>query len=157
MNGFCSSPNLVPVFQSHVARDAVSAGSQEQETGIVVGAVTVVDEDGAAARALARREVALYLPIVANLDPTVEMEPELSEQIRVAAERFDFEQASRLISDELLSKFAFTGTPRQIVEQASSLFAAGASRVEFGTPHGLTTEEGLRLLGKEVLPAIQNR
>ena len=42
------------------------------EVGIVVGAVTVVDEDGDAARERARREVAMYLEVVGGLDPTLD-------------------------------------------------------------------------------------
>jgi 5,10-methylenetetrahydromethanopterin reductase len=32
------------------------------------------------------------------------------------------------------------------------LIDAGARRVEFGSPHGLDAEEGVRLLGERVLP-----
>jgi hypothetical protein len=44
---------------------------------VALGAVTVVDEDGPAARTLARTEVAMYLAVVAELDPTVQIEPDL--------------------------------------------------------------------------------
>ena len=40
--------------------------------GICAGAMTVVDGDRAAARALARREVAMYLAVVARLDVTLD-------------------------------------------------------------------------------------
>ena len=128
---------------------------REAPAGVAVGAVTVVDEDGDAARALARREVALYLPVVANLDPTLDLDPERIGKIKDAAGRFDFEDAARFISDELLSKFAFAGTPGEVAAQVASVAEAGASRIEFGTPHGLTTEAGLRLLGEQVLPALK--
>jgi 5,10-methylenetetrahydromethanopterin reductase len=121
---------------------------------IVVGAVTVVAEDGAAARQLARHEVALYLPVVAELDKTLAIEPERLQRIKQAAAAYDFDQAATYISDELLQKFAFAGTPDQIVAQTEALFAAGVDRVEWGTPHGLTTASGLRLLGERVLPSI---
>lgn len=120
----------------------------------MIGAVSVVDEDGEAARTLARREVALYLPVIAELDPTVVIDPELMGRLRAATQRYDFEQAGRLISDELLSRFAFAGTPDQVAAQAQALFDAGAQRVEFGTPHGLSTSEGLRLLCNKVRPAL---
>jgi 5,10-methylenetetrahydromethanopterin reductase len=35
------------------------------------------------------------------------------------------------------------------------LFEAGATRIEFGTPHGLSEESGMRLLGEMVLPALR--
>ena len=41
-----------------------------------------------------------------------------------------------------------------MAEHAARLFAAGASRVEFGTPHGRTDEDGVELIGKRVLPAF---
>ncbi len=121
---------------------------------IVVGAVTVVDEDGPAARQLARREVALYLPVVAELDKTLSIEPELLYRLKQAAANYDFQQAAAYISDDLLQKFAFAGTPEQIVAQTMALFEAGADRVEWGTPHGLTTASGVQLLGEQVLPAL---
>jgi 5,10-methylenetetrahydromethanopterin reductase len=124
-------------------------------TEIVVGAVTVVVEDGQAARQLARREVALYLPVVATLDKTIHIEPDLLRQLEAATTIFDFDRAANLISDELLRRFAFAGTPTDITHQTLELFDAGVNRVEFGTPHGLTATSGLQLLGEKVLPALE--
>jgi 5,10-methylenetetrahydromethanopterin reductase len=106
------------------------------DTQLVVGAVTVVDEDDARARDHARREVALYLPVVAAHDPTIEL-PEDGE-----------------ITDDLLDRFAFAGEPARIVEQARALFDAGADRIEFGTPHGIDERRGVELLGSHVLAEL---
>jgi 5,10-methylenetetrahydromethanopterin reductase len=138
-----------------IVEAAQLAGRDPAAIGIVIGAVCVVDQDGAAARARARREVALYLPVVAELDPTVQIDPDLLARLRTAAEQYEFDTAAGLISDELLGRFAFAGTPAQVAQHAQRLFAAGAQRVEFGTPHGLTTQEGIRLLGEQVLPALR--
>jgi 5,10-methylenetetrahydromethanopterin reductase len=100
--------------------------------------------------------VALYLPVVAELDPTLELDPELLGGIRAAAARYDFAAAGAFISDELLRCFAFAGTPAEVAAHAAALLAAGAGRVEFGTPHGLRPEEGLRLLGEQVVPAVRS-
>jgi 5,10-methylenetetrahydromethanopterin reductase len=35
------------------------------------------------------------------------------------------------------------------------LIEAGANRVEFGTPHGLNSPDGIRLLGEKVLPYFE--
>lgn len=121
---------------------------------IVVGAVTVVDEDAQLARQLARREVALYLPVVAELDKSLTIEPELLAKLKQLAAEYDFAKAATYISDELLSKFAFAGTPEQIGAQTAVLLEAGANQVEWGTPHGLTKDSGLRLLGERVLPTF---
>jgi 5,10-methylenetetrahydromethanopterin reductase len=141
------------------ANPAVAAWLRAQ-TGVtpvrlVVGAVTVVDEDGAAARVRARREVALYLPVVAELGPRLEIDPEVLAGVRAAAASYDYERAGRFISDDLLRRIAFAGTPTEVAEQALELFDAGVDRVEFGTPHGLNEQDGVRLLGERVLPALR--
>lgn len=127
-----------------------------EAAGVVIGAVTVVDEDGAAAKDLARREVALYLPVVASLDPTIEIDPEQLARIKEAADRYDYAAAASAVSDDLLALFAFAGAPEEVAAQALACFERGASRVEFGTPHGLTPDSGLRLLGERVLPLIRD-
>ena len=123
--------------------------------GIVLGAVTVVDDDGAAARETIRREMALYLPIVAPLDPTAGFDPELLDSIQRLVTAHRIEDAGRLIPDQIIDQFAFAGTPSQIIQQCEAIFEAGASRIEFGTPHGIPTSRGLQLLGQTVLPALK--
>ena len=107
--GGSANPKLVRVVRERLG----------DETTLVVGAVTVVDEDDAKARELARREVELYLPVVAQRDPTAKGE---------------------------LDEFAFAGSPARIAEHANALFEAGADRVEFGTPHGADERRGVELL-----------
>lgn len=152
--GGSANPAIVARLRGQLADAAQAAGRAPDAIGLCVGAVTVVDRDGAAARALARRKAALYLPVIAPLDPTLAIEPELLARIAAAAAAYDFDQAAADISDELLAKLAFAGTPAEVAEQALALFAAGAERVELGTPHGLSEESGLRLLGEAVMPLI---
>lgn len=141
--GGTANPDVVPYMRNKLQE--LSSPSSTLP-GIVVGAVTVVDQDGQKARQLAKREVALYLPVVADLDPTVTIDPERLDGMKAAAGTYDFERAAAYVSDELLRRFAFAGTPADLIEQTEALFAAGASRVEFGTPHGVTTQSGLELL-----------
>jgi 5,10-methylenetetrahydromethanopterin reductase len=98
----------------------------------VLGAVTVVDEDGTAARARATDAVQRYFEVVARLDPTLRAVPDR-------------------ITDDLLDRFAFAGTPDEVARHVDEVFAAGASRIEFGAPFGLEPEQGLRLLARHVL------
>ena len=56
--------------------------------------------------------------------------------------------------DDVLDLFAFSGTPAQIADQAEALFAAGARRVDFGTPHGLDERAGVESLVREVAPRL---
>jgi 5,10-methylenetetrahydromethanopterin reductase len=128
--GGTANPAMVHVMREHVPNDDVR---------IVVGAVTVVDEDGDRARATARREVAMYLDVVAKLDPTFASKPD----------------AGTEIPDEVLDRFAFAGTPAQVVSHAEAVFEAGAGRIDFGTPHGVPEHRGVELLCTKVLPALR--
>jgi 5,10-methylenetetrahydromethanopterin reductase len=112
----------------------------------------VVDTDRETARALARREVALYLTVVAELDP--QTDPDWLERIRTATARQDLEAIARDISDDVLDRFAFAGSPRDLVRQVENLASAGAARIEFGTPLGPDPVGALRLLGERVIPAF---
>jgi 5,10-methylenetetrahydromethanopterin reductase len=96
----------------------------------------------------------LYLGVVAALDPTMD-DPEWLSRVRDNAARRDYAAIGRDISDELLDRFAFAGTPEDIVRHTEELRAAGATRVEFGTPHGIDPMQGIRLLGEEVLPRLK--
>ncbi|MGI8927790.1 MAG: LLM class flavin-dependent oxidoreductase [Tepidiformaceae bacterium] len=153
--GGSANPALVPLMLERIAAGARRAGREPAEVGLVFGAVTVVDEDGKSARERARAEVARYLPIVGPLDPTAKLEPDLLARIENAVNGGDLGAAGSLIPDSVLDRFAFAGTPRQLARQAQALLAAGATRIEFGTPHGLTAREGLRLLGEQVLPRLR--
>ena len=112
--GGSANPELVSLLRERIGND---------EVGIVLGAVTVVDEDGDRARALARERVAMYVDVVARHDPT------------------------RPRADDL-QRFAFAGTPAEVVAQAEALFDAGALRVDFGVVHGF------ELLCREVVPRL---
>ncbi len=152
--GGTANPAMVGVMADRIERGSAPAGRPADAVGVVVGAVTVVDRDGAAARARARSEVAMYLAVVAALDPTADVPQELIRRIGDLVERGDHRRAGALIPDHLLDLFAFSGTPDQVAAQAQSLIDAGASRVEFGTPHGLTGAGGIEMLGRDVLPLL---
>jgi 5,10-methylenetetrahydromethanopterin reductase len=153
--GGCANPDIVPVMQGYIAAGEQCAGRADGSVGVVLGAVSVVDEDRQAARQLARREVALYLPVVADLDPSVDIEPELIARIKIHVNRHERDAAAALVSDDLLDRFAFAGSPTDLVARCEACFAAGARRIEFGTPHGLPPQSGIRLLGEKVLPELR--
>ena len=122
---------------------------------VVLGAVTVVDRDGAAARRRARTEVARYLAVVAGLDPTAEWPAGLASRVRDLVASGQDEAAGALIPDQVLDRFAFSGTPAHVAGQARRVLEAGAGRVDFGAPHGLSDDEGVALLGTAVLPRLR--
>lgn len=152
--GGSTNPDIVPVIARYIADGERKEGRQTGSVGIVMGAVSVIDEDRQAAREAARRALVMYLPVCAPLDPTVQVEPDLISRLndytKSVAER------ACLISDDLLRRFAFAGNAHDIIDHAEALFAAGAQRVEFGTPHGLErAETGIRILGEQVIPALK--
>lgn len=153
--GGSANPDVIPIMQSYIAEGERKAGRAVGTVGLALGAVTVVDEDRDQARQAARRAAALYLPVVMPLDPTVEVEPDLIARLRDHAYRQEFDTAARLISDDLLDRFSFSGNATDVIRQCEALFAAGATRIEFGTPHGLHPETGIRLLGAQVIPALK--
>ena len=145
--GGTANPDLAPRYVKELGSDV----------GLVFGSVTVVDRDGRAARELARHRVALYLLVIASLDPTVTIEPGRAARIRAATARYDFAAAGREIPDDLLRRFALAGTPDDVAAQANELYAAGVARIEFGAPHGLSAAAGLAHLGEDVLPHLRRR
>ncbi len=152
--GGCANPEMVRLMGSWLETESKAQGC-DRRVGVVVGAVTVVDEDRAAARRRARTEVAMYLEVVAPLDLTVTLPPGLLAGMRERLAVGDHEEAGQLIPDEVLDRFCFAGTPDDVAAHAVSLVKAGATRVEFGTPHGLTDLGGITLLGQQVLPAVR--
>lgn len=153
--GGSTNPDLVATIRARLAVGAETAGRPSDSVAIVFGAVTVVDEDGAAARRHARWEVARYLPVVAPLDPTVQIPGEHLARMAALVQGGDIDGAAALVPDDTLDRFAFSGTPTQVARQAADLFDAGVARIEFGTPHGFSDAGGVRLLGERVLPLFR--
>jgi len=113
----------------------VRSWTGSSDVRIVVGCVTVVDEDGAWARERARAAVAPYLDVVAGLDPTLELHGG---------------------QEPPLDRFVIAGTPEEVAARVIALWEAGADRVELGTPQGRTTPDGVRLICERVLPLLRH-
>jgi 5,10-methylenetetrahydromethanopterin reductase len=124
--GGTANPDLVPLV-----REWLGAGSS---TRLVVGCVSVVDEDGDWARDRAREAVGPYLEVVARHDPTLELGP---------------------AEEPPLERFAIAGTPEDVAVRVRQLWDAGADRVELGTPQGRTTPTGIDLICERVLPLLR--
>ncbi len=121
--GGSANPELVPIVRDWIGNPSVN---------IVLGCVTVVDEDGAWARERARAAVAPYLDVVAGLDPTLDP-----------------------ASPPPLDRFCIAGTPHEVAARVRELWEAGVDRVELGTPQGRTTVAGVELICERVLPLLR--
>jgi 5,10-methylenetetrahydromethanopterin reductase len=153
--GGSANPDMVRLARTRLREACLAAGRPADAVRLAVGAVTVVDRDRSVAREVARREVAMYLDVVAALDPTTTVTSAVRTALaeRLAAD--DPAGAAAVIDDATLDRFAIAGNPTDVAEHALALFRAGADRVEFGTPHGLTGLGGIELLGRRVLPAVR--
>ncbi len=149
--GGSANPAMVRLARERLDR----AAAEPRQVGLVAGAVTVVDEDGPRARAYARAEVAMYLAVVGMHDATVEIDPQLLGALDERLAANDRAGAAALIPDDLLDLFAFSGTPEQVAAQAEALFDVGATRVDFGTPHGIDERAGIELLTRAVVPRLR--
>jgi len=150
--GGSANPEMGLMIASNVRQGELNLGRNTGSVGIVLGAVTVIDEDRSLARRLAKEALSLYLPIVAKLDNTISLDPELLEKIQGLVENGNTKSAGKLIPDEILDKLAFSGDYKDIINQVENLFQAGVTRVEFGTPHGVTSDGGINQIGEKVLP-----
>lgn len=135
--GGTANPAMVHRMRDMVEVGTGRAGRSPDDVGIVVGAVTVVADDGEEARRVARSAVAMYLEVVGTLDPTTQI------------------PGGEVIPDAVLDRFALAGTPEHVTAHVRALFDAGARRVEFGSPYGITHDDGLRLLGERVVPSLR--
>jgi 5,10-methylenetetrahydromethanopterin reductase len=122
--GGSANADLVPVARGWLGN---------QDVGIVLGCVSVVDEDGDWARERAREVVEPYLDVVAHLDPTLEL---------------------RAGQAPPLERFCIAGTPEEVAGRVVELWDAGVSRVELGTPQGRTPTEGVGIICERVLPLL---
>ncbi len=154
--GGSANPTIIPLIADYIAAGEARAGRPRGSVKIVIGAVSVVDEDRDAARWVARKAVSLYLPIVSKLDKTLKIDPELMARVQARVNAGQDEAAARLIPDDILDRFIFAGDPRDIIEQCGRLYDAGAQRIELGTPHGVhEAATGIRLIGQQVIPALR--
>jgi 5,10-methylenetetrahydromethanopterin reductase len=123
--GGSANPDLVAVVREWIGNP---------EVRVVLGSVSVVDEDGDWARERARAAVAPYLEVVAHLDPTLGLKPGEAPP---------------------LERFSIAGTPEEVAERVVGLWDAGVDRVELGTPQGRTSLAGVDLVCERVLPLLR--
>lgn len=154
--GGSANADVIPVIAETIAAGETRVGRPSGSVNIVLGAVSVVDADREAARWAARKSVALYMPIVSQLDPTLSLDPELMSRVEERVNAGDNEAAARLIPDDILDRFIFAGDPADIIEQCARLYEAGAQRIELGTPHGvMQAATGIHLIGARIIPALK--
>jgi 5,10-methylenetetrahydromethanopterin reductase len=96
--------------------------------------------------------------VIGDKDPTA-LEDYFDEiqEIKKAMIHGNIDEAVKYLPEDLSRRFIIAGTPKDIIAQTREMFEAGASRVEFGTPHGLANTyddemKGVELLVNKVFP-----
>ena len=138
----------------HITEGSERAGRHTKACGLVLGPLTAIAEDRAAAAACARQTLVFYLPYLAPMPQFLGMEEEQLIRIQARQAEGDLPGAAALISDDLLQEFALFGTPSDVIASIERTAAETAlTRVEFGMPHGPDgSAAALQLLGERVLP-----
>ena len=153
--GGSASPAMVALACSLLDQGAERVGRAPGSTSVVMGAVTVIDEDSERARRAAGVAVAMYIDVVGGVDPTGAIDPALLARVHELVVTGDHAAAGRLLPATVLRRYAFAGTPAEVAAQAEELFAAGARRVDFGQPLSVDgVVRGLELLARWVLPRL---
>ena len=135
--------------------DARAGTSRPQDAcSLVLGPLTAIAEDRAAAEACARQTLVFYLPYLTPMPQFLGMEEDLLTRIGARQAAGDLAGAAALIPAALLAEFALFGTPQDVIAGIERMAAeAPITRVEFGMPHGPDgSAAALRLLGERVLP-----
>ena len=135
--GGSANPDVLPVIADYIATGEARAGRPIGAIKLVIGAVSVIDENRELARWVARKSVALYLPIVSRLDPTLAIDPELMARVQAHVNA-----GARTMPPLGLYRTIFwiasflPATRSDVISQCEALYDAGAQRIELGTPHG---------------------
>ena len=155
--GGSANPAMVPLMRQWVElRARRHAGRPADAVAIVVGAVTVVDEDGSAGPGQSPPR-GRHVPR-GRRGPRPQLRrsprgcwPRSPRRSAFRARRrrpISFPTRSSTVSPSPARRTPSPRTPW-------TCFGAGADRIEFGTPHGTSDDHGLELLGARVLPAIR--
>jgi 5,10-methylenetetrahydromethanopterin reductase len=152
--GGSANPALVPIIRDRIAVGANRVGRNVGDIKIAFGAVSMIDPDRKRALDAARKKVVVYINVIGDKDPTVMRDyPKEIVEIKNAMAKGDVNRAVRSLPDALTKRFTLAGTPRDVIKQSEDLLNAGVSRIEFGTPHGVSDEmTGINLLVEKVFP-----
>lgn len=149
------NPDYVAIIRKNIDIGAKRAGRNPSEIGICAGPLSAISRDREAARAAARRALAVYLPYLHPMTEVAGIPDEEIRNVRQAAAIGDFEKGAACVSDLAISKCSVTGTPSDIIPQIEAMADAGMTHLAFGHPLGPNFDEAVDLIGTEVLPHFQ--
>jgi 5,10-methylenetetrahydromethanopterin reductase len=155
--GFLLNPVHLPVVRRHVDLGATQARRDPARLVLGIGPLTAGAGAREAARALARRHLALALPALAGRPEFPPVDPGELAAVEAALGRGDREGAARHLSPATLDAFCLAGTPADLVPRVEALLALGVRHVSFCPPLGPDPAAAVRTLGETILPRFRDR
>jgi 5,10-methylenetetrahydromethanopterin reductase len=77
--------------------------------------------------------------------------------IRKARTESGVEEASRLITKQMIRALNLIGRPEDVIERLVAQVRLGVTQIVFSPPYGKTSGEGLKLIGEVIIPAVKKR
>lgn len=137
-----------------VAESAKKAGRNIDDIERVACVWMSVSKDGAMAEDAMRY-------VIAYFSPGMKYRPWALKEIGLTASDFtpiedlvmkgNYEGAKKLVTDKMM-KLAIAGTPDDCIREIEYLKKAGITTISIGGPLGVTPQDGIRLIGSEIIP-----
>jgi 5,10-methylenetetrahydromethanopterin reductase len=146
-------PLLYPPERYATVRPQVLLGAQGRDVDLPACFWVSVSDDGAAARAALAEKLAYYGP---SIPAAVLAETGLRPQdFGPAAELAQRGRAAAALIDDRMLSLGVAGDVADVLARCRALTRLGASHLSFGPPLGPDPVAAVRLLGEQVLPALQ--
>lgn len=146
---------VVHLVRETVRQGALAAQRSLSNIEISVYAWTSIGYSQREVLDVARKHLAVYLPLLGVAAELAEVPGSEIEAVRVAWQRGDSRAAAEAISLETIQKLMAVGSPEEVAEQTQKVMGLGVDRIVFAHPLGPDIETAIRLLGERVLPAIK--
>jgi 5,10-methylenetetrahydromethanopterin reductase len=146
-------PLLYPPERYATVRPQVLLGAQGRDVDLPACFWVSVSDDGAAARAALAEKLAYYGP---SIPAAVLAETGLRPQdFAPAAELAQRGRAAAALIDDRMLSLGVAGDVADVLARCRTLTQLGARHLSFGPPLGPDPVAAVRLLGEQVLPALQ--
>jgi 5,10-methylenetetrahydromethanopterin reductase len=157
--GASANPKIIPIIKNRIRLGAESVNRNPNDISIIMGGFTFIDDDISGAYKAVKKVIPYVISSAIKNDPS--LTEDFPEQIKTITNLLSlnkYDEISTHIPNELAKRFAFIGTPNDIIEQAQEIFDSGATGIEFGTPHNLSNNNfGVSLLVDKVFKYFKDK
>ena len=141
---------------SQIKSGAEEAGRSLSSIDVAAYAAFSVDEDREKALKAAKIVVAF---IVAGSPETVlqrhAISIESAKAVSDALRKGDFKEASKAVTDDMMSAFSISGSPQDCIKRVEELLKTGVTQIVAGSPIGPDKKTSIKLIGEKILPLFK--